>query len=174
MNPSNTQDSAHQAIYLRVLTLSCKKYKTMKDIQQNWTTGDTLNSKILLDNKTVPRDWPGRPDYFNHPINRRLFTVHQDQKFLLHRGAFIKETSGGLPDGYAVQSHMPCMFKQVNIRVKCKSVIARYEEPSSVTPTNFCPFAVAYYSTFSGNNSSVVDNDILVHGSAKMTFEDLS
>lgn len=173
VNPSTDQTNAHQALYLRVLTLSSKKYKTMKDIQINWTSGDALQSKVFLDNSTQPSAWWGRPDYVNHPVNRRAFTVHQDQKFLMTRGALIKLESDPSPDEYASQTHMPCMIKSVNIEVKCKNIIAKYDNKASEYPTNFAPFALAVYSTFSGNNSTVVNNTVLCHGSSKFTFENL-
>lgn len=172
VNPAVTQSGAHQALYLRVLTLSSKKFRSWKEVQDNWASGEIIKDKLFLNNKTQPMSWPGRPDYKDHPVNRSSFTVHQDQRFLMTRGAIIQRNTLTLPDEYTVESPMGCMYKQVNLRVKCKNAIIRYDADSDIYPTNFAPFAVAMYCTFSGNNSSAVDNTLNCHGSAKFIFED--
>lgn len=157
------------SLYVRVLTLSCKNRPSFKQVQTDWNT--TLQPHLFLDQNTKPFGWVGQPEYVYQPVNRQLFTVHQDQTVLLKRGAIVAAVQGTQPPGVWAQTHMPAMGKQFKINVKCKNKILNYDEGKNLYPTNFAPFVVVLYSTALVGTSANIQNTLRKHGSFKMTFE---
>lgn len=157
------------SVYVRVLTLSAKNRPTFKQVQTDWI--GVLQPHLFLDNKTRAYGWAGAPEQVHQPVNRQLFTVHQDQTALLHRGSLYQELIGSAVDQY-VMAHMPSMGKTFNIEVKCKNKTLNYDQVSDLYPSNFGPFVVVLYSTATQSSSAAIQNTAIKHGSFKMTYED--
>lgn len=157
------------SVYVRVLTLSAKNRPSFKQVIADWNA--TLLPHLFLDQNTKPFGWVGQPEYVYQPVNRQLFTVHQDQVALLKRGSIVGLNLGTAPPGSTKMAHMPAMGKQFNIAVKCKNKILNYDEGKNLYPTNFGPFVVVLYSTAFAGSSAEIQNTAHKHGSFKMTFE---
>lgn len=165
VNTDITRTGAFQGYKVRVLTLSCKKYQNIKDIQLNWAT---LRQSLFFDHEAVPYEWDGRPQSFDLPVNRSTFTVHQDQRFVLKRGAQYQVTNG--TDGLG-SAYMPLVHKTVHIKCKVKNKVIHYPNPTDVLPTDFAPFVVFLYTTMTGNNSNAMNNSLTINGSSRLIWE---
>lgn len=165
VNSDITRTGAFQCYKVRALTLSCKRYQNLKDVQLNWAT---LRASLFYDHNADPYEWDGRPQSFNLPVNRSLFTKHQDQTFILKRGAQYQVSNG--TDGLG-SAYMPIVHHTVHIKCKCKNKIIHYPDSDDVLPTDFAPFVVFLYTTMTGNNSNAINNSLTCHGSSKLIWE---
>jgi len=157
------------SVYVRVLTLSAKNRPTFKQVTTDWI--GILQPHLFLDNNTKAYSWQGAPEQVYQPVNRQLFTVHQDQTVLLHRGSLYQDLIGSAVDQY-VMAHMPSMGHVFNINVKCKNKTLNYDQVSDLYPSNFAPFVVVLYSSMTQSSSAAIQNTAVKQGSFKMTYED--
>lgn len=159
------------AIYIRVLTLSCKNRKTFKQVKTDWNA--TLLPHLFLDQSTKAYSWTGQPENVRQPVNTVLFTVHQDQLVKLQRGSVVVRDFGTAPPGGIYQTHVPSMSKTFDIQVKCKNKIIHYDTGTDIYPTDFAPFVVVLYANYIiGMSPNDIQNTVNMHGQFKMCFEE--
>lgn len=143
-------------ITCRLLVMSCKKYPVFTDVNANWATGDMLRDKFLkLGSEENPFD--GYQFGLDIPVNHDLFTVHHEKHFVLNRGNIQSRSYGGVPvtEGYG-SAHMPFVYKYFNFNLKVKNKILKFSDETSVSPTNYAPFAILCWAYTNGAAPSIV------------------
>ncbi len=128
-------DSDRACIACRLVCFTCDKFPTYDSLQNEWAAGDNVKQHFLKDgadtlefNGALARLWM--------PINKELFTVHADKRFILNRGQVITATAGS--EGIGATT-MHTVYKNINLNIKCKNKLLKYAEPTHYYPTNFGP-----------------------------------
>lgn len=170
MRPSygNTQDYM-SGIRYKILVLSCKKVPDFKDLMGNyfWDTAGSpnLQTELFLEGAT-PHAWGSLYQNFQNPVNTNLFTVHAEKTGTLTRGMIQGDATGSA-------AHMPLAVHNLKLRLKCKSRILKFDEPTAVQPSNYQPFLWVGYQSYDGS-SLHSGNFVHIVGNAKIGFDDMS
>lgn len=136
-------------IFVRLMVLSCKKFKQIQEVRSNWTAGQNLNNDFF---KTAGVGQAPSGSYIDmlRPINHDSFTTHYDHVFKMDRNAF----TGDIAEGYAPQRPVS---KEFNIRLKCKNKILKYEQETEVQNDTWQPF-VCYLFCYSNGSAPSLSN----------------
>jgi len=133
-NPLVGNDDRAQ-IFVRLMVLSCKKFKQIQEVRSNWNAGSTLDQDFF---KTSDAGQSPLGEYIDmlRPINADAFTTHYDKVIKLDRnyGYFPDPTS---TSGAAPQKPTS---KEFYINIKCKNKRLVYEDATAVQPDNWQPF----------------------------------
>lgn len=122
-------------IYVRLMVLSCKKFKQIQEVRSNWNAGSILDDELF---KTSDAGQAPQGQYIDmlRPINADSFTTHYDKVIKLDRnyGYFPDPTSSS---GAAPQKPTS---REFSINLKCKNKTLVYEDATAVQPDNWQPF----------------------------------
>lgn len=133
-NPVIGNDDRAQ-LYVRLMVLSCKKFKQIQEVRANWNAGAILNDQFF---KSSDAGQAPQGQYIDmlRPINSDAFTTHYDRVMKLDRnyGYFPDPTS---TSGAAPQRPVSRDFR---IYLKCKNRHLKYEDATRVQPDNWQPF----------------------------------
>ncbi len=132
-------------IYVRMFVLSSKRFTSIDDVRDNWTSGANLNSEFFKQAQTGQSP-TGRYIDMLRPVNTACFTSHYDKVMKLNRnlGYFPDVTS---TSGAATQKPVS---KEFNINMKCKNKHLKYIDSSSTQPNNFQPFVCCLFAYGNG------------------------
>lgn len=133
-NPLIGNDDRAQ-IYVRLMVLSCKKFRQIQEVRANWNAGQILNDQFF---KTSDAGQSPQGQYIDmlRPINSDAFTTHFDRVYKMDRnyGYFPDPTS---TSGAASQRPVS---KDFNINLKVKNKHLKYEDATQIQPDNWQPF----------------------------------
>ena len=134
-------------IYVRLMVLSCKKFRQIQEVRSNWIAGQLLNDQFFKTGDAGQAPTGQMIDMWRH-INSDAFTTHYDRVYKMDRnnGYFPDPTS---TSGAATQRPVS---KDFRINLKVKNKILKYEDHTVVQPDNYQPF-VCYL--FAYSNGSV-------------------
>lgn len=146
---TNVTSDSESDVIVRILCLSCKRYKAYDDILANWST---LTDQMFKEGPTTyPIDGSIKSNFLD--VNHDLFTSHYDKRFVMNRGAVIRYPFPVVPTSEGAAS-MPTIHKQFRIPLKFKNRLVNYNEPSDTLPNNFAPFVVMQWAHADGTPPS--------------------
>lgn len=132
-------------IYVRLMVLSCKKFRQIQEVRANWNTGQNLNDQFFKTGDAGQAPSGSYIDMLRH-INSDAFTTHYDRVFKMDRNYnyFLDPTS---TSGVATQRPDSRDF---HIRLKVKNKVLKYEDHTVVQPDNYQPFVCYMYAFGNG------------------------
>lgn len=169
LNPSYSDNRA-TGVWYRVLVCSCKNLVDYNQFVTDYYAAPAgLRDSIFKEAATPVGYTPSIVDISN-PVNRQLFTVHVEKQGFLSKGQIISPTQNG--KCFALHA-----FKELNLKLKVKSKILKYNNPGDTVPTNFQPFIMFFWKDMdSFDYRGIVPPPAYVEVSAKthMSFDDLA
>ena len=139
-------------IYVRLMVLSCKKFRQIQEVRSNWNAGQLLNDQFFKTGDAGQAPSGQYIDMLRH-INSDAFTTHYDRVFKMDRnnGYFPDPTS---TSGAATQRPVSRDFR-INLKVKNK--VLKYEDHTVVQPDNYQPFVCYLFAYSNGSAPSTAD-----------------
>jgi len=122
-------------IYVRLMVLSCKKFRQIQEVRSNWNTGQNLNGQFFKTGDAGQAPSGQYIDMLRH-INSDAFTTHYDRVYKMERNF------GYFPDPTSTSGAAPQRpsSKDFYIKLKVKNKILKYEDHTVVQPDNYQPF----------------------------------
>lgn len=151
---------------VRVFCVSLKEKSAWNNI-----TSSTTPLTSLLDKGGTTTAWTGILSDIYAPVNRNIFTVHDDKLYYLTQSQLI-----GQPDAtdpvIATDTREAVRFFKFNI--KCKDKLIRYDDiiESGTSPTNFNPFLLIGYAYLSGEAPDTVSTNLYTNYITTFKYED--
>lgn len=164
ISPGARWETENSLFHCRLLIISCKKLVKYADLVNNWTSGLQLKNDLLKpagDGENFKCD----PYSITWPVNRELFTVHAERRFVMTRGAKQGDDQSNI--------HMPSPIKVINVNLKVKSKRLKYTEDATEGATNYAPFGILLYAPQYGNiPSTTAVGPIVGNCSSCITWQD--
>lgn len=170
------EEEDRACITVCVYLLSSKQFPDLKDVQNNWGSGEELKEKLLdAGGAGTPQGASNEPftgtvgdELFK--INTRDFTVHDKKVFDMKRG----QLPGGIDPTENVGGHMPAIKKDITLRWKCKNKVLRYSNSDETQPSNGSPF-IFWGFTYSGTGAAPSTAGVpFVYGRIYTTWENMT
>lgn len=174
LNPNYNPASDHaQGIYYKVMICTCKVTPNYIDLIPNFFTGagGALENQTFKDG-AEPVNWDKDMQNLSNPVNTNMFTVHASKSGFLTRGESTATTATNPPG-----IHMPMAFKNLKLKVNCKSKVLKYTQLDTIYPTNFQPFILFYYKAFDSYDYislPQIQNFVQVSGKVHTSWSDMS
>lgn len=136
------EEEDRSCITVVVYLLSSKQFPDVKDVQDNWDSGEELRNKLMDSGGSGNPQGAGNEQFTGTVgdelmrINTRDFTVHDKKVFDMKRG----QLPGGIDPTENVGGHMPAIKKNIRLRWKCKNKMLKYSNADERQPTNSSPF----------------------------------
>lgn len=137
-------------IYYKILVCTCKLVPSYSDfVPRYFVPGTTpgLEDEVFRDGAATD-NWDAGMDNKSLPINTNMFTVHAQKSGYLTQGFF----GGNAAGTYQSNGCMPLAYRNLKLKVNCKSKILKFTELDTVYPTNFQPFLICFWKSMDGTD----------------------
>jgi len=162
---SNTSQSLPQMV-VRVFCVSLKEKSAWNNI-----TSSTTPLTTLLDKGGATTAWTGILSDIYAPVNRNVFTVHDDKLYYLTQNQMTGQVDATDP---VIATNVREAIRFFKFNVKCKDRLIKYDSiiESGESPVNFNPFLLVGYAYLSGDAPDTISTNLGVHYNSVFKYED--